>query len=92
MKILHGELENTFRSLREYIEGQWIGRVTPQHFSVFRQRHRTNNVMESYHRRLNSKLVRHPGVWALMGNHILNMYLKILIIITTVCTVINFSG
>ncbi|XP_050304846.1 uncharacterized protein LOC126742259 [Anthonomus grandis grandis] len=55
-----------FRELNEYIRRQWIERVTAQHFSVFRQRHRTNNVMESYHRRLNSKLSRHPGVWDLI--------------------------
>ncbi|XP_030745753.1 uncharacterized protein LOC115874674 [Sitophilus oryzae] len=64
----NGELDNIFREFHNYVRRQWIQRDTPGHFSVFRQQHRTNNVMESYHRRLNSRLVRHPGIWDLMEN------------------------
>ncbi|XP_030745880.1 uncharacterized protein LOC115874745 [Sitophilus oryzae] len=62
----NAELNDIFRELHVYVRRQWIERITPDHLSVYRQRHRTNNVMESYHRRLNSKLVRHPGVWDLI--------------------------
>ncbi|XP_030753127.1 uncharacterized protein LOC115880139 [Sitophilus oryzae] len=59
-------LAKVFGDLLKYVKNFWIGRITPERFSVFQQRHRTNNVMESYHRRLNSKVVRHPNVWDLI--------------------------
>ncbi|XP_060529078.1 uncharacterized protein LOC132703685 isoform X2 [Cylas formicarius] len=47
---------------------KWILRDTPGHFSVFRHRYKTNNVIESYHKQLNSRLVRYPRIWDLIEN------------------------
>ena len=44
----------------EYYEKQWL--QSPDEFSVYRQRHRTNNSVESYHRTINNLMKKTPGI------------------------------
>lgn len=48
----------------KYFENEWLKKVTPESFSVFNALDRTNNYIESWHRRLNrfefiSKIPQH---------------------------------
>lgn len=48
-----------FNAFLSYIEQQWIQREGPQSISVFMEPERTNNPMESYNSKLNSKIPPH---------------------------------
>lgn len=50
-----------------YIRETWILGVG-RSLSVFRVRHRTNNVAECHHRNLNARLVRRPNIWRFLGS------------------------
>ncbi|XP_015125904.1 uncharacterized protein LOC107047625 [Diachasma alloeum] len=52
-----------FAFLIEYYEEWWIRQVTPAKFSVYRQKYRTNNNVEAYHRCLERRIKSHPGIW-----------------------------
>lgn len=49
--------EETFRGFSNYVEREWVQRVGCARFSVFQQRHRTNNLLESYHNGLRAKVI-----------------------------------
>ncbi|XP_044597330.1 uncharacterized protein LOC123273908 isoform X2 [Cotesia glomerata] len=46
-----------FDSYLDYYENQWIKSEGPSQFSVYRQtKHRTDNIVESYHKKLNARI------------------------------------
>ncbi|XP_043467899.1 uncharacterized protein LOC122502079 [Leptopilina heterotoma] len=51
-----------------YYRRQWIRKVTPQIFSVFNPRRRTNNNIESYHRTLKIRFGIHLNIWTFTDN------------------------
>lgn len=61
------ETENLMQPFIHYIRNQWIQRVTAEKISVYRLPRRTNNNLESAHRRLYDKMRHHPNVWEFIG-------------------------
>ncbi|XP_046663077.1 uncharacterized protein LOC124355970 [Homalodisca vitripennis] len=58
-----GVLQNLVVFLN-YVHRVWITGVGVESFSVYKQRRRTNNDMESYHRKLRDTMnTAHPNVW-----------------------------
>ncbi|XP_060878644.1 uncharacterized protein LOC132951000 [Metopolophium dirhodum] len=49
--------------LNNYIRGFWIEQIGPEKFSVFREDHRTNNYLESFHSTLLKQMGAHPNIW-----------------------------
>ena len=68
-KTLKDSASPTLASLFEYYEHFWLERVGVDKFSVFEQRIRTNNNVESWHSGFN-KLVRkrHPNIYEFVEN------------------------
>ena len=57
------------KKLFDYVKKFWLERVGATRFSVFLENHRTNNVVESWHRSLNRKMVgKHLNIWKFIGN------------------------
>jgi hypothetical protein len=57
------------KKLMIYMNSFWFERVGPSRFSVFLEQHRTNNVVESWHRSLNRKMIgKHLTLWKFIGN------------------------
>lgn len=57
----------TFEPFLNYFEMFWLNNITPQVFSVYRLRDRTNNYIESYQQKLNKMMGPHPTVWQFSG-------------------------
>jgi hypothetical protein len=47
--------------INTYIVGYWIKKVHPERFSVFGCRHRTNNAVESLHKKMKTNLAHGQG-------------------------------
>ncbi|XP_043286702.1 uncharacterized protein [Venturia canescens] len=60
---LPGTLKTQFRTFCNYYDRYWIRTVRPEGFSVYGLSRRTNNIIESYHSRLQHHLGRRPGPW-----------------------------
>ncbi|XP_043284909.1 uncharacterized protein [Venturia canescens] len=60
---LPATLQRPFRLFFRYYESQWLGKVKPTGFSVFRLSRRTNNVIESYNSILKDQMGQHPLAW-----------------------------
>ena len=61
----------------------WYHEVTPEVFSVFEREHRTNNLVESWHKIFNVLcVVAHPNFWDFMRNysHYIDLLLTALLI------------
>ena len=57
-------LKNLFMYMKKF----WFERVGTARFSVFMEHHRTNNVVESWHRSLNRKMIgKHLTLWKFIG-------------------------
>lgn len=50
-----------------YIRTQWLQRVTPAKISVYGLSRRTNNNLESAHRRMYDRMRHHPNIWEFIG-------------------------
>lgn len=61
-QLIKTECETKFSGNRkmkqslEYYEKEWINKIIPEGFSVYRLDSRTNNFLKSYHRKLNSAI------------------------------------
>jgi hypothetical protein len=56
------------KNLLTYMKNFWFERVGTARFSVFMEHHRTHNVVESWHRSLNRKMVgKHLTLWKFIG-------------------------
>lgn len=64
---LPAPLQRQFASFFAYYERQWLQRVKPTGFTVYRFSRRTNNVIESYNSVLKTKIGIHPSAWAFIG-------------------------
>ncbi|XP_051167015.1 uncharacterized protein LOC127285188 [Leptopilina boulardi] len=62
-RIKSEECQRILADLFKYYENQWLERVKPEGFSVFGLNRRTNNVLESYHKRLSTKIGKKPSTW-----------------------------
>lgn len=65
------ELDSIMRPLFDYYKKFWLRQVTPEVFSVFRQKHRTNNVIERYHRTLKKEMASRPNIVKFFGKFLL---------------------
>jgi hypothetical protein len=55
--------------LEDYMANFWFKKIGPKLFSVHGESRRTNNVVESWHRSLNRKLIgKKLGLWNYLGN------------------------
>ncbi|XP_066585741.1 uncharacterized protein [Prorops nasuta] len=63
------EFQTLLNSYFKYYELYWINKVTPNNYSVYECKDRTNNYCESYHRTLNQYLGKRPNI-NLFLNHI----------------------
>ena len=54
---LLGKQRESIEKLISYVNSFWFDKVGPAKFSVYGDKHRTNNVAESFHRSLNRKLI-----------------------------------
>lgn len=52
-----------------YYDRYWLRTVTPDGFSVHGLSRRTNNIIESYHRRLQHRMATRPGPWDFVCKH-----------------------
>lgn len=57
----------SFEAFLNYFEMFWLNTVTPEIFSVYGLENRTNNYIESYHRKLNQVMGPHPTIWQFSG-------------------------
>ncbi|XP_044588923.1 uncharacterized protein LOC123268107 [Cotesia glomerata] len=57
------EISQLLKKLTDYFVDYWLKIVKPERFSCFRNRTKTNNFIESYHRTLKLKLGSHPPIW-----------------------------
>lgn len=56
-------LRDELNSIFQYYERFWLDTVQPEHFSVYRVHHRTNNFIESYHASLVRMMGIHPRLY-----------------------------
>jgi hypothetical protein len=62
--ILRVEAIMPLNNLLAYMKNYWFGIVGPIRFSVFLEQHRTNNVVASWHRGLDRKMIgKHLTLW-----------------------------
>lgn len=54
------QLHKIMGSFFDYCERQWLNKVGPNKFSVYRETRRTNNALERYHRTLKSQTATNP--------------------------------
>lgn len=54
------EFGDYFDDFNKYFEDEWMKKVTPEGFSIYRQTFATNNFLESYHRLITSKIGKKP--------------------------------
>lgn len=60
-----------------YYERKWLRQVTPEVFSVYNIRRRTNNNLESYHKTLIDRFGLHSNIWTFSGkNNVLFLILN----------------
>ncbi|XP_074101990.1 uncharacterized protein LOC141529387 [Cotesia typhae] len=59
----HKEIIQPLKGLIDYFRSYWLKIVKPERFSCYRNKNRTNNYIESYHRILRLKLGSHPPIW-----------------------------
>lgn len=52
-----------FASMNNYILTFWLGKVSPENFSMYRILHRTNNFNESLNSRMNTGMCKHPNCY-----------------------------
>ena len=57
------QLKEKMKTFLHYYERFWMMQKTPEVFSVHGLRHRTNNVSESIHSKMNKTMTAHPGFW-----------------------------
>lgn len=60
-------LQNDLRGLIIYFQHFWMDVVTPQRFTTYGMRHRTNNFVESYHASLLRRMGQHPSLYIFYG-------------------------
>lgn len=60
---LPAPLKRSFAAFFTYYERQWLAKVKPAGFSVYRLSRRTNNVTESYNSVLKENMGQHPSAW-----------------------------
>lgn len=53
----------------EYYKKQWLKREGASQISVFKVRHRTDNIVESYHRKLSDQLTKRPHHNKFLGKY-----------------------
>jgi hypothetical protein len=73
------EESESIEKLLSYVDSYWIGKIGPEKFSVYGDRHRTNNAVESFHRSLNRKCIgKHLDFWKFVGNlsPVVNLYTR----------------
>lgn len=66
--ITDDNLTARFSKFIAYFERQWLERQPPEHWSVWQDIHRTNNLSESYNSRLSTSLGTHAVPWTWMSN------------------------
>nr|CAD7579353.1 unnamed protein product [Timema californicum] len=68
MMARENRLAEEFARLFRYIKNYWINKVTPEALSVFGQAMRTNNSVESFYHKMNSRIGGpHPSVYRFLG-------------------------
>lgn len=67
LRIAFVEMRAKFEAFLNYFEIFWLNTVTPEVFSVYGLENRTNNYIESYHRKLNRVMGPHPTIWQFSG-------------------------
>lgn len=60
---LSAPMTNHFSRFCAYFTRYWLGTVSPEGFSVYGLSRRTNNIIESYHSRLQHRMETRPGPW-----------------------------
>ncbi|XP_043276879.1 uncharacterized protein [Venturia canescens] len=60
---LSDAVKRRLRSFNDYYARYWLGIVKPEGFSVYALACRTNNIVESYHSRLQHRMESRPGAW-----------------------------
>lgn len=60
---INAENADPLQPFMDYVRGQWLQRVTPKIISVHGLPRRTNNNLESAHRRMYDRMRHHPNVW-----------------------------
>lgn len=58
-----------FDKFIKYYEGEWLKKVTPQGFSIYRLPFATNNFLESYHRIITRKIGKKPTARNFLRKH-----------------------
>ncbi|XP_065683470.1 uncharacterized protein LOC136096235 [Hydra vulgaris] len=57
------DIKEKMKRFESYFDHFWMGCKTPNHFSVFGLKHRTNNVSESLHSKMSRNMTSHTGFW-----------------------------
>lgn len=60
-------MKNNLREFLTYFDDEWIRRTTPELWSVFNLNNRTNNFTESYNKKANEQMGKHPSIWTFTG-------------------------
>ena len=79
------EIREYFGNMLQYYLTWWLTRVTPPNFSIFSFTHRTNNVIEAYHRVLDQRMGDHPSIWRFTGKFFNPINLCIPFIVGSYC-------
>ncbi|CAD6204225.1 GSCOCG00012678001-RA-CDS [Cotesia congregata] len=63
MRNIPENIKVLFGSFFSYYHDQWIKKTPPELWSIYGHLHRTNNLAESYHKKINLRFGTHPPIW-----------------------------